>query len=338
MSQEEKKTNEVKDLEESKGLSAREALEVALEATKAGPEESPKVQVKVEEEPKAEEPPPLEPPSEFNAEEKEDFRQLSRKQQEAQLRLHSSRLSTLSEIKRAKSEYDSERQLVEAMRPFLKRMDLKEPAEVALKKALKLWSEFETGDPRANMAAYLKAKGVEVPKELLETKTEAPQNLPLQKKLEELTLEIDRLKNAPVAESKHQAFQKVEQTKNAAGKARFPDLDNSERGLRLSRQIGSLVYDDTPLAKQFIATTRDRIPDISYEGLIVEAYKYLGGRVDDSADPNARSQDTQKHIVRSNRAASSVPVGGKGSFFNGEIKKFKSAKEALAQALKDHAE
>lgn len=357
----------VEKVEKAEGLSPRDALEVAIQGTKTEKElKDEQVERKPtrdtvirkgrEKERKAgdsnresadqggageqgateSKQPSLEPPSEYTPEEKADFLALSRKGQEAQLRLDKSRKSKLDEIRSATEEHKSYKQLADTLTPYLKVHGVKEPSEVALKKAIHMWLEFENGDPKAAAAAYLQAKGIKPPKELLEASGE---NSLFDEKITSLQNELKEIKTRSVqndVEAAKVVLQKAwiefETEKNAAGKPKFPDADgNTESGLRMASSIGSLVSGQNELSKQFIANVQSRIPGLTLPRLYTEAYRYLGGRVDDSEAP--RSQDSQQHIVQSRRAASSVPGKSVAPTSNGVIKKFKSRKEATAAAL-----
>lgn len=329
--------------EEAKGLSLRDALEVAFEANK-----EPKHEKTVTKETSVDvvprdagteterTKPKYSPPAEWTKEEKEDFQSSSEKAQEAALRLHQRRQSKLEEIKAASKEYQEIKALADSMAPYLKAIGVKEPTEVALKKALAMWRELEEGDPKAAAAAYLQAKGIEVPKELLNTsleKTTDEKNSPLIQRLSAVEKEIASQKQAEFGSVLNQAWQAFEQEKNAAGKPKYPDVDESESGLKLASNIGSLVGGQTDLSKQFIANCRARIPDLTYPRLIAEAYRWCGGKVDESSA--SRTQETQKHLARSSRAASSVPGRGAPVSRSGQEKKFSSYREAAQAALTD---
>lgn len=84
----------------------------------------------------------LEPPAEYTAEEKEDFKRLSKVGQEAQLRLDKSRRRLFEEARaekeqarEAKREHQDAKALAESITPYLKAIGVKEPSEVALKKS-----------------------------------------------------------------------------------------------------------------------------------------------------------------------------------------------------------
>jgi hypothetical protein len=277
---------------------------------------------------------PLEPPAEWNRDEKEAFREGSRKQQEAALRLHNSRAQTVNEIRAARAELEHLKKLNDDVTPYLKAMGVKESSPVALQKALKMWREFEEAkDPRAAAAAYLEAKGVEVPKEFLidAENTIDPKIAAIQQELSSVKNRLAQEDRARLEETFSSTWQSFESSTNAAGKAKFPDLNDSETGLRLASNIGSLVGGQTELSKQFIANAKERIPNLTWDRLYEEAYKFHGGKVDDSEAPRPKSQ--KQHIAISRRAASSVPGrGGSGASDSGK-KLYKTLREAQEAAL-----
>lgn len=341
-------------------LSSREALEVALEATKAPgkdavgrpiEEANPKHEAKsaiadspknpddnaetatVEHKEEAEKS-KLQPPAEYTAEEKADFLALSPKGQAAQLRLDKSRKAKLEEIKAATKEHEYVKKLADAITPYLKTRGIDEAPEVALQKAIAMWREFEDNPPEKGAAAFLKAKGRPIPKELLEESEVnplAPEIASLQEDLKSVKNELNQRKVQETAAVLQETWTAFEGTKNASGSPKYPDLGNTESGFKLASKIGSLVSGNTELSKQFIADAKERIPDLTYERLLEEAYRLRGGRVDDS--PAAKTQDTQKHIIQSRRASASRPGSGANSASNGLIKKYKTNREALAAAI-----
>jgi len=344
------------EVEKAEGLSLREALEVAVEATK--PEEKAKddtagkardhserdattsaadtsgeVPSSVKSAPAVKK---YEPPAEWRQDEKEDFLASSPKQQEAALRLHSSRQSKLEEIKRESAELQWAKDLVKEVTPYLKTIGEKKSPHEALVMALKMHREFETApDPKAAAAAYLKAKGVEVPADFVAKKDSSIEEAlsPLHEKIQTLESKIAEEDRAKFGAVLNQAWQSFSEAKNAAGTPRYPDADDSESGLRLASNIGSLVGGVTEVSKQFIANARARIPDLTYPRLIEEAYRFCGGKVDETQAPT-RTQDAQ-HIARSNRAAASRPGTGASVQSNSTPKKFKSRREALEAAYRE---
>lgn len=279
-------------------------------------------------------------PGEWSKDEIEDFKVLSPKQQEAVLRLHKSRSTTLSEIRQEAAELQWAKDIVKEITPFLKTRGDKEPTHAQVIKALKVVNEVDSNTKGA-VAAILKAKGIAVPKELLEEGTKDSVSdekiIPLQKELDEIKSWKAQQEHAEVSSILTDAWSTFEQSKNAAGTLKFPDANNTQSGIKLASNIGSLVGQQSELSKQFVAMVKARIPDANYQTLLTEAYRYCGGKVDDSSEP-PRTQTTQKHIVRSSRAASSVPGRAAQSSSNGQVKRFKTYREAAAAALEEHRE
>ena len=121
--------------------------------------------------------------------------------------------------------------------------------------------------------------------------------------------------------------------KNAAGGSKFPDvMTDSETGRKLAADIGSLVGGRTEVSKQFIAKVRERLPNAGTVELFTQAYRFLGGRVDESPAPVSKAA-TQNHLQRSNRAASSVPGSGASFEPKGNVKL--SRRDALARAMRE---
>ena len=323
--------------EKEEGLSLREALEVAVTASnhKEPEEEKPKEEVK--EAPKEEKVEPYSPPSEFNKEEQEDFKQLSRKQQEATLRLHRSRMGKLEEIKKATEEYKYVRSIADSITPVLKAMGMKDSPEVIMQKSAALWKEFEYAeDPKRAAANYLRAKGIEPPSEL---ENSAEPISEYDRKLSALQEELNAVKARSVQEDRSkvetnlvQAWNAFEQTKNASGAIKYPDLVN-ESGPSIAAKIGSLVSGVTPLSKQFVAEVSSRVPDLTYGKLLEEAYRFYGGRIDNTEAP--RTQPAQNHVIKAKRAAASVPGKAGTLGANGSKKTFMSYRDAAKAALEE---
>lgn len=331
-----------------KGLSLRDALEVAVISTK---EEEPKpakhdkgleVSYKGKPEKPVETPPKptYQPPAEYNREEREDFFASSPKQQEAALRLHRSRMATLEELKRQSSEFHTYKKLSEDVEPFIRAMGVKDPSPVAIQKALKMWQDFEKAeDPREAAASYLRAKGREdaIPESWLEdssTPKEDPRNAALQEELNQIKLRLAREDHEKALQPVVEALHEFEAQKNAAGKPRYPSFrsdDTSDEGLKFASSFGSLVNGKTDFSREFIARTKARIPNLTVQRLYEEAYKFAGGVVDEAEAP--RTQSTQKHIINSGRAAASVPGNGANSASSGKVKVYKSTRDAAAAAL-----
>lgn len=319
--------------EKEEGLSLRQALEVAHTAeTHVEPE--PEKEIK--EEPKVEAP-TYNAPSEWNNEEKADFLASSRKQQEAALRLHKSRSSKIEEIRNATNEYRDTKALAESIAPYIKAMGLKESPQVALQKATALWKDFEYAeDPKKAAAQYLLAKGIEPPKDWLESKpadVSDEKYRALQERQDKIENRLAQEERAKVENIIVQHWQAFEQTKNASGNPRYPDLAKPI-GPEIADSIGSLVRGDTELSKQFIARAQRRIPDCTPQKLIEEAYRLSGGQVDDfTAAP--KSQSANNHLQKAKRASSSRPGGSHDVSVNGSTNKKLPLRSALERAVSD---
>ena len=362
MTQEEKSTEETKieetetETKQPEKLSIRDALEVAIEAHKDKPDREEIAKNAVEHAARSsdndaqrrEKPSskpnlsPLQAPGEWTPEEKADFAELTPKQQEAHLRLYQTRAKTLSELralgeanKAAANEAKWAKDLAEKMTPILKARGDKDPFKT-ISDAVELVGQVDK-DHLSSVAAILAARGEKELAEMVANKAKnsgglpAPEITALQTQVKELSSKISQKESEERTAMIGNAWRSFETLKNASGLPKYPDINASESGLKMSRDIGSLVYDDTPLARDFITRVRARNPNATYETLLEEAYKYLGGRIDNSETP-ARTQDTQKHVVKSSRAASSVP--GKSSHSaNGHGAVKLPLREALAKAL-----
>lgn len=339
-------------VEEPKGLSIRDALEVAHEAAKVnkpssganepstrelqqsttGGTESPNVLGR--DKPESQQQPALDPPAEWSKDEKEAFKESSRRQQEAALRLHNSRQKSVSDIRSRQERLQYLEDLEKSVTPFIKALGTKEAPHIAIQKATQMWHDLENAkDPRVKAAEYLQAKGIEVPEGLLtgnETQNE------LDKKLTAIQSELESVKSRQAQEDRTRAeqffgsvWQNFSSTKNAAGQPKFPDAGDTPEGMKLAGNIGSLINNETALSKQFIASAQSRIPNLTWEKLYEEAYKFSGGKVDDSPAPRTTSQ--KQHIAISRRAAASVPGSG-GAGQHSAPKKL-TMREALESAV-----
>lgn len=326
-------------------LSRREALEVGLAVVKE------KEEAKAADSPTTEVPAPaaaaveakpttLEPPSEWTKEEKEDFKNASRKSQEAALRLEGSRSGKLKEISSRENqlrdqakEFQDLTELRAALTPYLKATGEKLPTDVALKKALKMWGEFEHAeDPKLAAAEYLKAKGIDVPEGFLEKKDKTPLQVDPKTIKDEVKAEIAaEQQQAWLAQERANASLELETAVNEAGLPRYPQFSNTEDGIRLASKMGQLVAGNLHDSVGFYAYCKARIPEaeLSQRKILEEAYKWFGGTVDDT--PGKKAPD-KKHLEKSNRAASSTPGRGSGNGFIQPPKKL-SRREWLAQAI-----
>lgn len=336
-------------VEEAQKLSLRDALEVGIEATKK-PENSEisKHQVqrvaKDDKQPKAsdvksnniaKEPVrKFEAPGEWSTEEREDFKALSPKQQEATLRLYKGRLNKLEEIKREAADLQWAKDLVKEVTPFVKVRGDKAPTHQQIINALKMVNEVDA-DTKGAVASILRAKGLEVPKDLL-TSDGGANDVALKQAIAPLQSELNAIKMKQAQEEAQRtqsllssAWQAFESEKNASGSAKYPDLQN-DSGLSLASNIGSLVNGVSDLSKQFIANVQSRKPNATFTTILEEAYRYCGGKVEDSP---AKTQTTQMQLIKSNRAAASVPGRGVAPGNTGQPKKYKTYREAAAAAL-----
>lgn len=319
---------------EEKKLSRRDALEVAIMAHEA-PEPEPEVKeaAPVEEKKEEEVLPPLEPPAEWTKDEKEDFRQLTRKSQEAALRIHKGRVEKLEEIKRESAELSWAKELAKQTQLFYRARGEKEPSPQDMVRSLQIVNDLSSSQNAATIKQVLQAKGLPVPKSLDDVEEDTGKDealAPVLSKvsaLEEKLAAQEREREAVVLQ---QLWSSFEGAKNAAGSPRYPDLNETEAGLRLASSIGSLVQGRTELSQQFLAAVKARIPDATPERVLEEAYRFYGGRVDESTAPT--KTDPQEHLKKSSLAAASVPGRGAANGFTPPVKKL-SRREWLAQAI-----
>lgn len=278
-------------------------------------------------------------PGEWTKEEQEDFRSLSRKQQEATIRVYQSRVNKMSELHKKLEEVKWADDFAKEMSVFLQSRGDRNPRETMIN-ALKFANQF--GGPDADEATtrrcaaeYLRAKGVTVPKELEigdGDGTTNPEITPLQKQIVELQGRLDAQESAAINSAKMQVWQTFASSKNGAGAPKYSDINDTESGKALARLIGTLVTGRTELSRQFINSVQSRIPNLTPIALYEEAYKYGGGRIDNT-ESTARIQDPQKHIRNSNRAASSVP--GRGVSKSDSPARKLSRKDALKLAVSE---
>lgn len=286
--------------------------------------------------------PVLQPPAEWTKEEKEDFALLSKKSQEAALRIHNNRTAKLEEIKREKEEAKREKQELDWLKNIATQVNTaaKTRGEQGidtdtLYKAVKFYNETNA-NPQQAFRAVLEAKGLKVPQELLEVQENKSASDP---NISALQSEIKALKDRQAQEDVLRAqaviaesWQHFERQKNAAGSPKYVDvLGNSEAALKLQSQIVSLVCGDSPLSKQIAEIVKARNPEATYLDAYDYVYRMYGGQVDESSTPKTQ-EPQQQHIQRSNRASASVPGRG-GSGANGSAPKKFSRDGALEYAF-----
>lgn len=355
--------------ENTKGLSLRDALEVALEASKSPEKEgsdaekrspervdsapektrdegSSKVSRKAARSPRApDDSKPLEAPAEWDAEDKELFAKSSKEQQVAALKLHQKRNATREEIQRAQEAVKREaaelqwvKDIEREVTPFLKVRGDKAPTHQQIINALKLVNELDR-DPTGTVAAILQARGKQVPAELLEKHSDSgidEKIAPLQKEVEYLRMKAAQEEQQRLTGALRQSWATFESEKNAAGEVKYPDIiGNDDKALKLAGNIGLLCGGQTELSKQFIALTKARIPDLTLPRLYEEAYRYYGGRVVDASDTKPSTQKNQEHLAISQRAAASKPSRVVPSSPGGTVKKYKTYREAAEAALRE---
>ena len=335
-------------VDEPKGLSRRDAIEVAVTALKEEPKaKEPKAKKIVE---PVKEAPKFEPPSEYTREEREDFLSLTPKQQEASLRLHKSRLKTIEEIKRERAELDREkiehghvRELGKQLEPLLKSRGAKESAYSLLAKAAQMVNEVDA-NPRQAILDLIKLRKLDVSDDLLkQLKGDDPIDSKFSQELSDLRKEVNDVKSEKEAlrlqHTNNQilaAWDRLGSQKNAAGKPRFPDLfDESEKGLRLASDVGSLVRNQHPHSAAFYQYLQARIPNPDDQRVLEEAYRWFNGAVDDSLEV-PRTQNSKQHVAKMSRAIASTP--GNSVPVEQPITKKLSRREAIALAYQQAKE
>lgn len=326
------------------GLSNREALQRAISEKREPPtlgeekketltDTSTKAEIK---EAVAESP---EPPSEFNNQEKEAWKKGDIAGiQKAFKRLTDSRTKELTRAQKAEREALERvkpwQRLGEVAEPYIKAQgDLGVTPDQAMINALALVNAMraENKNPAA-IKAELKKNGIDLDAEG-STATD-------QSKLDALQRTVDTLIEEREAQVYNQvrgvfsnAFEKLATQKTRTGEPVYPDLfDASEAGQQFAADIGSLTKDP-----RFVQGVTRRIPDADHSVLIREAYKYLGGRVSGEA-VTVSTNDQQKHIEKSRRAAASTPgrvaTRNDSSNLTGKL----SNRAALARALAESRE
>lgn len=270
--------------------------------------------------------PEIEPPNGFTAEEKAAWKQGNVKAiQKGFQRLALERERVVSQ---AQNEGGTYRKLAETVAPYIEAAGMKgkDPA-TAITEALAVVNAINK-NPQQALAAIAQLKGV--------TLGAAPQNgqqqngpdltqhlTPLQTQLNTVTEYIKTSQQRDVAASFSQVFDSMMNEKNKAGTTRFPDVKTDEEGTRLASNIGSLVR-----SPDFQAAVRSRIHGAGLRELVVEAYKWYGGRIDDSE----ATKSQVNHLAKASRAASSVPGRG-GSAGQLPKKKFVDTGDAIDAAL-----
>lgn len=331
----------------SKGLSTREALEVALVAEKDKQEQEsprqPENPAPAVSETPTQNTPRLEPPAEWEKEDKELFHQSTEAQQRAALKLHEKRNAARFEIVKERESLAKEREqlknqkvIEQAAEQFRAKRGGKDLSHQDILNAIQVVNEItDSPTPNATFAKICKARGMEVPEWAKEAK-----ELPEDPRISSLQKEISDLKSFRAQEerTRAEAFLRnewaiFEQSRNAAGLSKYPDLGSTdEQRAAIASNIGSLVNGDSAYSQEFIRLAKERIPGLTYTRLLEEAYKFQGGRIDDS--PLAPSTpSTQQHIQKARRAASSVPGRSAQTSVSSPVKRYKTTREAAEAAL-----
>lgn len=288
----------------------------------------------------------LQPPAEYTKEEKEDFLALDRKGQERDLRLYGKNQNLraegqrlINESKNKEKELSWATNLATQVQDHMRSKGGKAATQEDLLNALEAVNAIAGANNASSVLEVmkLKVKGFKVSPELEaaiagQNKSEvSPELKALQEEMKGIKDERQREKIAQDAATLNKEYISFEAEKNGAGQPRFPDLAvNTADSARLASQIGSLVNGQTALSQQFIADCQARIPGLTYQQLLREAYLIRGGKIAEAEAP--KPEDPKKHLIRSNRAASSVPGRGlNGVAVTGIVKKV-SRREALERA------
>lgn len=274
----------------------------------------------------------VEPPAEFSGPAKEAWKNGDRKAIRAEWdRINHSRLGELSRLQNEDSSFKG---LVKELKPYIEAAGLqgKSPQQ-AVMEALALANELKN-NPLESVRNIIKVAKLN-PDSIFSD--DAPQkNVPdenftaLQKEVEALRLEREQERLQVLGQHFGAVFQSLAEEKNKAGTQRYLDLQDTEAGFKLASEIGSLIR-----KPDFQQAVRSRIPGAGLREFVVEAYRWFGGRVDESE--SSRSQQNSNHVQKAKRAASSVPArgGGNGGGSRKQYGDLESALHAAWEELKD---
>jgi hypothetical protein len=322
---------ETEESTESEPKSAEEDLDSALEKALSGDSEPEAEEKPVEEEKEPE--PEQQAPAEWSKEEREYFKTLDRRGRDIHLRLQQSRNADYrrrtseydKNVNHLKTEYGSLRQMADVVKPFIESagMNGKDPYK-ALTEAVAVVKTINT-NPREAIAAILKLKGLR-PEDLTGP---APASEQLHEHVAPLQAEVNSLKQKIAAGERAQTgaylgqvYDTVTREQNSAGATRFPDLNDTPQGIDLAQRVGRCIR-----SQDFQEAVRARNPNANIRDLIVEAYRWNGGRIDDTPTVPTPSRTPQEHVTRARRASASVP---------GRVGRASSAPRVKAKDL-DHA-
>ncbi len=271
----------------------------------------------------------IEAPTEFNAQEKEAWAKGDRKSiRQAWDRVNQGRLS---HVTRLENEHRSTRELVQSLNPYIEAAGYEgKTPQQAVMEALAFVNAFRK-DPASAIREVSQMTGL-TQEQIWNAQTQAAQQensqiVALQNRLAETESFVAQENLNRTAQQFGAAMNDLTAEMNNAGTQRYPDLQETEAGMRLAHDIGSLIR-----SEQFVQTVRNRIPGASYKDLFAAAYKTLGGRVDDSEGTRFQGGN-QKHVLKSRRAASSQP--GRSSTSSNGRRKFASFDDAIDAALED---
>lgn len=318
-----------------------EANKKALETEPKSNEQNPELEVTYKKSKKAKDTPTKQEsyraPAEYTKQEQAEFLKLPPKIQEANLRLYNSRQSQLRELQEASKKYKDMESLTESIAPFVRAMGIKEPTPIAIQKAISLWQQVESAKDEASIkretSKIWKAKGFEPPEDwetnenghvpdaqfkALQDRQEMIENHLVQQEIAHTNAELTNM------------FVNFASIKNDDGTNRYPDL-HMESGSDLAKEMGPLVNVQTPLGAKFLEQTKNRISDLDQVRFFEEAYKFLGGQINESF--SAKPQSQNNHLQTASRAKASVP--GQGAAPNSHnVKRYEKTEDAIAAALR----
>lgn len=286
----------------------------------------------------------IEPPAEWSKEEKAEFFKMDAAGRSAALRIsksqqhyHSRKLDEIraseEKIKQDREQLEWARKLADQVEPFVKTRGDKRPTYEQIVDALKLVNEFDA-NPEQAAADILRAKGLTPPADWEKGRaTQSDEIKPVLDKVTALEQKLAQAEMIQTAKVFSDIGSELQSAKNAAGSPRFPDFNDTESGIRLAGQMGSLIRGEHEHSAGFTAYVKARVPEAANNPvkLCEEAYKWFGGRVDESTEA-ARSPSPQQHLIKSNRAASSVPGRGLNGASTGAAVKKMDRLSALKKA------
>jgi len=322
------------------GLSNREALEKSLQIHREetpAPVQTETPTAKEVSQAVAEE---VDPPAEFSARGKEAWRNkdIAAIQREFK-RIHDSRTAEVTRAQQAEREARESakpaRELAERVKNYLSvRGEENLPDEVKIAQALQLVEEMRKRDGDSVRAELLKL-GIDLDKKAAATSTSEVNTL-LEKvnRLEQKDLQQELQRQEQqfqrTVATFDAVFNQLTSEKTRTGDRVFPDLNDTEEGIQLASEIGSLVRSES-----FQARVIRRFPNADLGVVVREAYKALGGQV--AGDPvKVSNAQNQHHIERSRRASAAVPGRTAPRVNEGNLAGKLSKRAALEKALELH--